>query len=842
MFEAYAIGVTLRLNNLVSPQLALIAGEFERLEGLAVSLAAAMKRISMDAPALRSIARGADASNIALERATRSATAFERRLESIKATAATLPINAPIGPALAPGGGGRGVIPTPGGGGGGAGGGGGNHRPPGGFHGGNVHMGPNGVGIGTVGMAAGDAFVPLAVTAGLLYGGHALYESAKDLNTEMQRFKLFGLGDKINEEAFKFVRGMRVYGTTQAENMRNFREAQGVFRESGLNDSEALEGAKLAAPVLARLDFLSESLDENSKATMKTANMAMLRYVELSGGLKSPQEFNRIADFGYRLNASSGGNVDWEQLRALKTTSGVAGYRLTDDALARLEPIIGEMKGGGVGTALATAFGRISGVVRVPNQIAHQMVDMGVWDKNKVEFNANGGIKRMVGNPLSAENTKLFQENPELFYERVIRPIYAKMNMGAEDIARENLALFGRTGGRLFSAIENALPVIQKSVDAMAKMKGIIDSVKVGREGLSGQEQEFTAAWTDFKTQFGTVMLPVFSGVLRGGSSMFRSMGSTVTTEKAIWDNSGGAGRSFQVLSAPLRALQGVQRYLGRKLFGEPDPGESAPPAIPTRPQGPLPAAARAAIGSPGIPLKSVVFANRDAAPGAVELAIRDVATKPPLAVQSAAISKAPLAMQSAVAIRPPLAVQSAVASKPLLALQSPITSQPMLAARSVVATKEPLAVKSAVAAQSVGSTKAPLAVQSAATTKAPLAVQSAVATKAPIAVQSAVAAQSVVATKAPVTPLALRASDQAQPAAAKATAGPVATQVAGVSPFIAPRQQSQVMTINNKVVMPDGRVLAEVVTREQARDAGRAQVGATDFDGSMYIAPIGLR
>jgi hypothetical protein len=511
IFEAYSIGVTLKLNNLISPQLKLIAEGFEKLEGLTTALKTALKSIGVESAGLRSVARDALASTEGLDRATVAADRLERRLAALRVSASTMP-GIPMLPAGGAGGGGRW-----------GGGGGGGHRN--GFHGGNIHMGPGGIGVGTIGMAAGDAFVPLAVAMGMMYAGHATYESAKELDTERARFRLFGLSDAQNSEAFRFVDGMRVYGSTRATNMRNFREAQGVFREAGESDSSALAGAKLATPVLSQLDFLASSLDGESAAKMRTANMAMLRYVEMSGGLKDASTFNRLADFGWKLNQSSGGTVDWEQLRALKSTAGVAGYNLTDDALARLEPIMGELKGGGAGTALATSFGRLSGVVRVPNQIAHALVDNGLWDASKVAFNANGGIKNIKGNPLGAANTKLFEENPELFYEQVIRPMYKKMNLSQEDIARENLALFGRTGGKLFEAIERSLPVIQQSVEAMKKTKNITDSVAEAKKSLGGQEKEFEAAWTDFKTQFGTTALPFFTGILKGGAAILRLFG-----------------------------------------------------------------------------------------------------------------------------------------------------------------------------------------------------------------------------------------------------------------------------------------------------------------------------
>lgn len=47
--------------------------------------------------------------------------------------------------------------------------------------------------------------------------------------------------------------------------------------------------------------------------------------------------------------------------------------------------------------------------------------------------------------------------------------------------------------------------------------------------------------------------------------------------------------------------------------------------------------------------------------------------------------------------------------------------------------------------------------------------------------------------------------------------------------------------TINNKIVLPNGRVLAEVVTEEQAREAKRPQSSASTFDGRMHPAWPGM-
>lgn len=511
MFEAYSVGVSLKLHNLISPQLVLLSKDFEKLDALALGLNKSLGKIAIDASGFRSLTTATNATNRAMERASLSAASLHRHLSAVQgsagATAALL---------LPPGGRGGGISGLKGG---------GSHA--GGFHGGNIHMGSGGIGMGSIGMAAGDAFIPLAVSAAMIYAGKSLFDSARELDTEKQRFKLFGLSDAQNNEAFKYTAGMHIYGMTQTENLRNFREAQGVFREAGLGGSAALEGAKLAAPILSRLNALDGSLDEESASRSHASNLAMLRYVESAGGLKSQAEFNRLANMGYRLKVGSGDTVDWQQLQSFQKRGGSAAINISGEGMARLEPSISTLGGNTAGTALATGFGRFQGIIKnLPVSVIDELLTSGVWDKSKVALNSKGGIAKFLDphGPMSQANSKLLSENPEGFYEQVIRPIYAKMNLDAAGVVRQNALLYGRTGGALANEWEKQLQTIQRAAAAYNKTLDINAATGKLPESISGQAKEFDAAWKDFKTQFGTVAMPFFSGILKAGSFILRHM------------------------------------------------------------------------------------------------------------------------------------------------------------------------------------------------------------------------------------------------------------------------------------------------------------------------------
>ena len=518
MFEAYSVGVTLKLNNLVSAQLTILSQEFAKLDGLVIGLNKSLKAVGGETAVFKTLATGINSAGRAMERAAVSASAFQRNMAAAIATAAA--------------GGGMAALPGAGGRGGGSG---GNPRNPGNIaHGGNIHFGPGGIGIGTIGVSAGSAFVPLAVGAASIYGGHAAYEAAKDLDTERARFKLYGLGDARNADAFRFVDGMRSYGVSQAERMKLFREAQGVFRESGLSGDEALHSAKMALPGMSKLALLMSTMTDEGKAGASRNLLSALRFAEMSGGNASQSEFNRFLDIGFKLSQSSGGQVNFEGLRQFKARAGAAGFNLSADALAALEPIMGELTASTTGRGLRVSRNRLQGLIRMPNQAAHALVDSGLWDKSQVEFNSQGGIKKFgTDGPLSNANAALFDTDPAAFYTQVLRPMYERMKLDTNAISRMNSLIFGGdTGGTMIGLIEKQMTVLQKSRDALKVQIGMFEGSDMVTKTLTGQQTEFMAAWEDFKASAGTTLLPFFSGLLKMGAGLFRALNAEKDFQK----------------------------------------------------------------------------------------------------------------------------------------------------------------------------------------------------------------------------------------------------------------------------------------------------------------------
>jgi hypothetical protein len=350
----------------------------------------------------------------------------------------------------------------------------------------------------------------LGAGVGILAMFKAPLEEAEKFQTQIAKFTLYGLGDKMTAQAVQYAKGMNIVGTSATDAMKAVNEAQGVFRESGLSGTAALAGAKLAAPVLAKIDFASSALDDESKARMHTQGLDMLRFIEVRGGLSSPEEFKSIANAGWKAIRSSGGNVAWGQLRQFMSAGGVAAQGLSGQALfGEMEPIIGEMKGGAAGQALMTSFSRMEGLQRLmPRIFQHEILRLGLWDRSKLTFNSQGGIKEMKGNPLV--DSSLFSSSPFEYYQQMVLPAYAKAGITKpEDIFRENAVLFGNTGGKMFSIMYRQQQQIEQSVAAQAKTLSIDASVGVASKTLPAKKIDFNAKYANLMLQLGDTVLPL---------------------------------------------------------------------------------------------------------------------------------------------------------------------------------------------------------------------------------------------------------------------------------------------------------------------------------------------
>lgn len=492
----------------------MMLGELNKADGAAGRLSGHMGRITAFNPEVRELARATKALSDALRSSSSNAAMLAHQIRSIHAMGAIPSSHIPNFPSVPGGGGGGGRR------GGGRGG-----------HGGGAHLrghvGPGGAGVGGVGFGVpGGAPVMAAAVAGYLaYAGiKSGAEAAGDFELQKRRFEMFGMTGAQNQSAFDFVKNTALPGSSMADKMRFMIEAQGAFRESGMEGEEALRAAKMAAPMLAKIHYASIL---SGHELTEAQEMDMLRFAEQRGAIRNPALFNKTIENAYRTTVTSGGQVDFSNLRQFMRTSQGAGMTISDDGLLGwAEPLLGELKGGPAGTALATARKRLMGITKATKTQLHTIREMGAWDWSKVVLNAQGGVDHFTGDGIPLMHSKEFGENPFKWFADYILPQYKAKGLDINQQSKLNSDLFGNTGGAMFDKVGVQLPTILEGLNARKIVPGIDSAVEKSQQTLTGQEREFQAAWTDFKTVFGESVLPSVISVIKAGTEFFKVINS----------------------------------------------------------------------------------------------------------------------------------------------------------------------------------------------------------------------------------------------------------------------------------------------------------------------------
>lgn len=336
-------------------------------------------------------------------------------------------------------------------------------------------------------------------------------EEAVKFQTEVTKFKSFGMGDAMTSQAVKFARGANIVGSSARDMMRIVNEAQGAFRESGESDPRRqFSATQMVAPQMAKLNLVQRSLFGMDEGALHGSNLAAYKFIEQRGGLADPAKFNAIMDNALKVYATSGGQVNFQQLRNFMSTAGVAGRGMSDQALYGMaEPLIAELGGQRAGTSLMTAYSRMNGLIKLPNQALGEYMRLGLWDRNAIELNSMGGLKRVKEgqNPLVGAGE--FAANPFAYYESRVLPKYMALHYDQAQRDRENVLLFGRTGGAAFSLVDRQLPLMHRSVDAQAKALGLQGNYAQVSETVAGKRIELEKKWMTLQLQIGEHVLPM---------------------------------------------------------------------------------------------------------------------------------------------------------------------------------------------------------------------------------------------------------------------------------------------------------------------------------------------
>ena len=285
-------------------------------------------------------------------------------------------------------------------------------------------------------------------------------EAAREWQLQAAKLRQMGIGDAQILDAQKFVTATDIIGTSMNERMRHFVEAQGSFRQSGMSPSEQLDAAKTMMPLLSVYEKASSVLDGGEDGKQHQSMLMLNKTVELLGGLKDTNRAIEIADGVFKATQSSGGMVNEQQLKQFVAYGSSAATNIQlREMFGGLEPVIGALGGSTSGMGLRTAYNRVTGgIALVPKKMQSEIAGLGIGDS--------------TGTKLNPDFTKLMQTQPIEFARKMMEVYESHGIRDKADIEHENNILFGTNGAKVYNQIMSMMPVIEESMHAYDKAQG----------------------------------------------------------------------------------------------------------------------------------------------------------------------------------------------------------------------------------------------------------------------------------------------------------------------------------------------------------------------------------
>lgn len=339
-------------------------------------------------------------------------------------------------------------------------------------------------------------------------------EEAKKFQSEVAKFSALGLGDKATQEAVKFAKGMDIMGMSARDNMSLLREATVITGD--------MHHAMEAAPFLAKMkSAVTSYMGEEKGAGAERMVMDLLKTAELRGALKDPETFHRTVDFATKAYIASGGLVKPGDLLGAIKTGGVAAKGLSDEAFFfQSLHTMQEMGGQRFGTGLMSAYQNLE-QGRASHKAIENLMEMGLLDKSKVEYDTTGKVKGVKQGAL--KESFLFMSSQFDYFQKDVLP--KLVGLSKNDALNKISAMFSqRTAASQFASFYLEGNNIRKTVDMAHKAMGV-DALYDSQKGtLNQNEANLQAKWRDVLNELGTTILPLAIRGVEGLTSMLKGV------------------------------------------------------------------------------------------------------------------------------------------------------------------------------------------------------------------------------------------------------------------------------------------------------------------------------
>jgi hypothetical protein len=342
------------------------------------------------------------------------------------------------------------------------------------------------------------------LAAGGMAGFHMIgkwADAATEYEQAFARFQTLNLGSTVNRDADKFAQATQLMGVSATDLMVTVTDLHTVFGN--------YSHARAMAPMIARMEFANKAVFGDATKFDRIQALNMGKVIEMRGGFKSEEEMKRQADFMQHVMSGTGGRVMPTDYLAFLKTSGVAGcLQGNQNFYFQMEPLIQEMGGSRVGTALMSAYNNL-GQGRTTVRTARELERLGMVLPGAAEYNKLGQLNRIK--PGGVKGGDLVASDPLTFLRTVLLPTFAKKGISGEKaILNEIATIFtNRTAASLFSLIYLQAAKIDKNMGVNARAKGITALGQEADKTPAGIEAKANKSWENLKIQLGLKVLPI---------------------------------------------------------------------------------------------------------------------------------------------------------------------------------------------------------------------------------------------------------------------------------------------------------------------------------------------
>lgn len=410
---------------------------------------------------------------------------------------------------------------------------------------------------------AGDriagASAPLAA-GGLMAGvaARATLGESKEWSRETARIQALGLGHEATDEAVRFATTLKTFGTSQLENLTLMRDAMSIFADA--------HHAEMATPVLARMKFANTAMfgkekgEENEKQFFD-----MLKVIELRNGATSQAEFNKQANYIQQVISATGGRVAGSEWRDVISTGGLAAKSMDNEKFYyQLEPLIQEMGGFKVGTALMSGYsGLYQG--RTTKRAARNLEQLGlIGDPSKVKHDKAGQVSYL--NPGALLGADVFRSSQFDWVNKVLVPQLAKKGITSDDKILDVIGsiVSNRTAANLLSTMYLQRNLIEKSSRVNASAANIDQLDAQARDTAQGREMELRAKQKNAELKLGNALLPIYVKFLTKAADVMERFNKWAEKNP---ESTAKLGLAIGGLAVGMTALSAASFIVGRSLY-----------------------------------------------------------------------------------------------------------------------------------------------------------------------------------------------------------------------------------------------------------------------------------